>query len=113
MSRTIAGRVAGASKDSLRRWVLHDPEFAERMAEAEAQSQRVLLRRINNAAAGGEWMAAAWLLERRWPSDYGHREQLDVTLDMDSDVAELAALFGVPPGYIRGLIDSWPPGADA
>ena len=37
-----------------------------------------LLQRINEAADKGNWHVAAWILERRFPEDYGRREYRNV-----------------------------------
>ena len=72
-------------------------EVAESTVLAESEE------RIRAAAAGGEWKADAWLLERRLRGEYGNR--LDVTarpaeIDpetlSDDDLARIAASGRVP-----------------
>lgn len=72
-------------------------ELAESTALAESEE------RIRAAAAGGEWKADAWLLERRLRGEYGNK--LDVTarpaeIDpetlSDDDLARIAASGRVP-----------------
>lgn len=48
-----------------------------RLEEAAAQSEADSLRVIKAAARDGAWQAAAWLLERRYPDQYGRREPRD------------------------------------
>jgi hypothetical protein len=42
---------------------------------------RLRFDRIRSAAEQGQWQAAAWLLERRWPSEFGRRDttRIDTT----------------------------------
>lgn len=54
-------------KDSSGKW--HDFFFAVRKAEGEALVG--WLARIEKAAQDGDWKAAAWKIERRYPSEYG------------------------------------------
>lgn len=72
-------------------------ELAESTALAESEE------RIRAAAAGGEWKADAWLLERRLRGEYGNK--LDVTarpaeIDpetlSDDDLARIAASGRIP-----------------
>ncbi|HEV8639460.1 MAG TPA: hypothetical protein VG370_35065 [Chloroflexota bacterium] len=50
-------------------------EFLEALKEAEARAVLGWLAKIEKAASDGEWTAAAWKLERRYPHAYGRRVQ--------------------------------------
>lgn len=68
----LAARAAGVSAATLKRWRDDDDE----LAQAEARGAVRALEVIQAAAAGphaGQWQAAAWLLERRYPDSYGRR----------------------------------------
>lgn len=54
-------------------------EFLQSLELANAKAQLVLVARIQQAATDGHWRAAAWLLERRYPDEWGQRARLDVT----------------------------------
>lgn len=45
--------------------------FFKRVKEAEAVAARNALVKIQVAAGSGSWQASAWLLERRYPDEYG------------------------------------------
>lgn len=70
---------AGISFDTFRRWIAkgekessgkwHDFFCAVRKAEGEALVG--WLARIEKAAQDGDWKAAAWKIERRYPAEYG------------------------------------------
>lgn len=46
-------------------------EFYEAIKKAEGDAVIGWLRKIEAAAKDGNWQAAAWKLERRYPKDYG------------------------------------------
>lgn len=39
--------------------------------QAEAQMAFGMVSVIGQAARGGQWQAAAWIMERRWPEEFG------------------------------------------
>lgn len=54
-------------------------EFSETIKKGRAHLEGDCLKDIIQAGKSGEWQARAWILERRWPEDYGKRDKLDVT----------------------------------
>jgi hypothetical protein len=76
-TRRIAAACGGVSDDTLRRWIQTDPELSLRVSAAESQAEMALVTCIRNAA-GHDWRAAAWLLERRDPANWSLRQQLAV-----------------------------------
>jgi len=48
-------------------------EFYEAVKEAEGRAAVKWLAKIEKAASDGNWQAAAWKLERRYPHEYGRR----------------------------------------
>ena len=79
-----AAGYAGISPSTLYRWraAAHPqahPELAELESElrrAEAQAELEACLTINRAAAKGEWRAAAWMLERLEPDQFGPLDRL-------------------------------------
>jgi transposase len=77
LSVRSAARVAGVSRRSLTRWLADG--LRERVAQARAARPEVrdsqvearLVVAVARAAALGEWRAAAWMLEHRWPERWG------------------------------------------
>lgn len=93
-NRKTAAAAGGVSYQTLREWEKDFPEFAEAVEKAEGQAQQDLLARILYASQHGAvttrpdgtvteqpgaWQAAAWILERRWPRDYGRREAVEMS----------------------------------
>lgn len=69
----MAAAAAGVSEDTLSRWRRNRPGLQAEMDQAEAQGAVKALEQIRAAAQGGAWQAAAWMLERRYPNEYGRR----------------------------------------
>ena len=74
----LAAQYGGVTYETLNQWRKTKPEFSQAIENAEARAVVGWLARIEQAANAGEWQAAAWKLERRYPQDYGRR-QLEVT----------------------------------
>lgn len=75
-----ACKVSGIHRSTYYEWI-NDPrceEFIEKIEIAEILAQATLLKEIKKDKA---WQAKAWLLERRWPSKYGRKEFLKVTIE--------------------------------
>lgn len=63
---------AGITFETFNEWRSTKPEFSAAIEKAQAAFRRRNLERIEKAASRG-WLAAAWLLERRHPEDWGRR----------------------------------------
>lgn len=48
-------------------------QFMQAIKEAEGHAVTRWLEQIDAAAEAGSWQAAAWMLERRYPQEYGRR----------------------------------------
>ncbi len=73
-SRATAAQYVGCHPDTIRNTALRDDAFAEALGQAESKHEVRHLTFINKAAEEGRyWRAAAWALERRFPSRYGRR----------------------------------------
>lgn len=70
-------RAIGVCKQTFSKWVNHprtklQRELSEQHKKAESAYKEALLLRIWNAADKPQnWTAAAWLLERKFPDEYG------------------------------------------
>ena len=81
-SRRVAARFLGCSPSTITRTAARDPLFAEQLARAEENVEVGSLGTIRRAAGQEKyWRAAAWLLERRNPDDFGHRPPGTYTAD--------------------------------
>jgi hypothetical protein len=54
-------------------------QFAKAIKEAEAEAEVQYVNVIKDAAAAGNWQAAAWWLERRKAADYRRVDRLEAT----------------------------------
>ena len=76
----LAAGYAGVSEAQFYEWKKRKPEFLEAIKKAEGVAALVWLAKIEQAATAGEWQAAAWKLERRYPHAYGRNvTQMEVT----------------------------------
>jgi hypothetical protein len=98
---------AGISFQTFNEWRSTNPAFSDRLQKAEAQGVVGWLTKIEKAATDGNWQAAAWKLERRYPADYGRREAIEHTgkdggpiqtrgtLTAEEQAERIAALFAL------------------
>ncbi len=77
----------GISHDTFYKWIKNKPEFAVRIHKARSLGQAKLVKLIWDAVPK-TWQAAAWLLERRWPGEYGKKETLKHELGDNMSFAE-------------------------
>lgn len=82
-----AAAFAGISKDTFYAWLRKGAkespgqpyrEFSDAVEEAQVFSELNDLRVIDQAAAKGQWQAAAWRLERKFPQRWGRRQEVDL-----------------------------------
>ena len=57
--------------------------FLERVEQAEADGELRSMEIIDEVASGGNWLASAWKLERKYPQRFGKRERMDIGSDDD------------------------------
>jgi hypothetical protein len=69
-TRRRAANIAGVAESTVRSALQSDPDFAARMADATAAAEVECLQTIR-AAAARSWRAAAWMLQRICPREYG------------------------------------------
>jgi len=74
LSRRMAARQVRCAHTTIARTAARDPLFALDLANAENEVDVESMRRIREAAKEQKnWRAAAWLLERRNPDEFGRR----------------------------------------
>lgn len=71
----LACGFAGVAPSTFYEWMQAKPEFAEQVKAAEGAGAVGWLLKIEAAANDGNWQAAAWKLERRYPRQYGRTVQ--------------------------------------
>lgn len=78
----------GITADTFYKWLNRGEErkgslyadFADTIKRGRAHLMGDCLKDIINAGKSGEWQARAWILERRWPDEYGKRDKLDMSV---------------------------------
>ncbi len=94
----LACSYAGISERTFREWMETKPPFFQSVKEAEGAATVGWLAKIEKAASDGNWQAAAWKLERRYPEMYG-KQRLELTGANGGPV--------VIKGYISVSPDDW------
>mgnify|MGYP006275736359 CR=1 FL=1 len=102
---------AGISFDTFNEWRKDFPEFLEAVKEAEGAGRVQLIAKIQKAANDGNWQAAAWMLERRDPQNYGRTMRTQVT-GADGGPVQMAAQVVVVPALAASSAD-WASGINA
>jgi hypothetical protein len=85
LSYNLTCQAAGISFDTFNNWMKAGEaeeskkfsDFYDRVRASEAACAKESLERIRDAA-NTNWNAAAWLLERRYPADYGKKDHLNM-----------------------------------
>lgn len=67
----LACHYGGIDHATFYRWIQRYSEFSDAIKEAEGAGAIGWLAKIEKAANDGNWQAAAWKLERRYPRQYG------------------------------------------
>jgi transposase len=111
--RETAAAFAGVRKSTFYEWlrrgarasrgIYRDLHDAIEKALADSEARDVML--IGKAAGEGDWQAAAWRLERKFPERWGRRERHDVDANIktnvkvsaDEAVEELTRLLAARP----------------
>jgi hypothetical protein len=79
-SMGTATRYVGVTVHAVRKAARRDPHFNEQLQKAVRAAEVSALRHLHNAAANN-WRAAAWLLERTRPQQYGYRSARHLKMD--------------------------------
>lgn len=86
-SRRTAAKFVGCDVATIRNTAARDPAFGEKLCETESGEEFKYLRNIKRAAQEEKyWRAAAWVLERRFPDDYGRRGPDVITIAQITDL---------------------------
>lgn len=64
-------------------------EFYEAIKKAEGRAIVRNIAQIQKAAQEGNWQAAAWWLERRYPDEYGKKEKTTIATDGEGIVINI------------------------
>jgi len=82
-TRTAALQRVGIDWSTFYKWLDQKPEFAGNVARAEADAELRFTTPIATAANAGDWRAAAFWLERRRPKEWGLKQEISGTIQMD------------------------------
>jgi hypothetical protein len=105
----LAAAYAGISQRTFDRWRAEAqtaPEgtplaaLRDRLRQAEGRAALTWLAQIEKAAREGNWQAAAWKLERRYPDVFARKVQAQIHLDIRQLAQDVAQETGLDPEAI-------------
>lgn len=105
MTIKSACSLAGITQTTFYDWVTNKPEFTALIKKAESEMKERALKVINQAAQNGQWQAAAWLLERREPNEYGRQDRVRIE-DVRGTAEKLAEKIGVTVEELLAEVDT-------
>lgn len=73
VSYAHAASAASVGASTMREWMATNPAFLAAVEAAEGKGVEANFRRIIQQASNGDWRAAAWILEHRFPAIYGQQ----------------------------------------
>lgn len=83
LTQKEAQNIAGIHPDTFHTWMKEKPEFSEMVKSALDNGKAEHLKNIRKAAKK-HWQASAWWLERKFPQEWGKRNDLNMNLDLNS-----------------------------
>jgi hypothetical protein len=105
-THAIACEYAGIVKETMYQWFEKAAQGREPYVTCAAQVKRSQgvaavgwLAKIEQAASAGDWRAAAWKLERRYPEEYGRQVQ-DVQHRFDGPLQIALVQYGHEPDAV-------------
>ena len=86
-------RLAGISDSIFYKWKARGEkenegvylQFLQASLKASEQFKQTNINIIQAAAKDGTWQAAAWLLERKHPEEFGRRDRMNIDLNSQED----------------------------
>lgn len=101
-SRRTAAELAGISPRTLQRWLKRGrdaedegcAELLEHVHNAEACAEREMSNVVMQAAREGEWRAAAWWLERRFPGTWAKQQRIAIKPEESGPISWVVQIGG-------------------
>lgn len=78
-----------------------DRLFSERVRKAQVDGKLMDLGTVSKAAMGGDWRAAAWRLERKFPNEFGPRIRIHVEAEVGQMIQKLKEEFANEPALLE------------
>jgi predicted DNA-binding protein (UPF0251 family) len=103
MSFKEAAALVGIGATTIRKWMAAGKkdmaagryskvaEFSDSVTKAMAEAKHLRIQALNNASSNPAfWAAAAWWLERRYPSEFGRQDRVNMNLSGSLNVGQVA-----------------------
>lgn len=90
MSIQAACAQSGISRRTYYVWLEDDEEWTEEVEHAKRFAEPIWLENIKSCAAErGDWKAFAWMLERRWPQEWGPKQEIEINQTTNDGGADM------------------------
>jgi hypothetical protein len=110
-SQNMAAEYVGCDSSTITRTAKRDPTFHARLSEARSDASIEALRLIRHTGSQERyWRAAAWMLERRHPEEYGRRAPNTFTGEQMMDVLDRLlrlVMPAVPPEQVGEIMNEF------
>jgi transposase len=101
-TRLASAGAGGMTYQTFREWEKDDAEFSDAVEKAEGIAVRRFLGEI---AQDKSWQAKAWILERRWPKEFGRRESVEMS-GPDGGPIDHRDVSSLPDHEKRALVEA-------
>ncbi len=100
----LAARILSIPRSTLRRWIEADAGLMERIDDARAQADEVVIKSLYTKATVDKDVTAMifWLKNRR-PKEWRDRREMDLTGDLEAAARRAAIEYGVSPDAVMEL----------
>lgn len=102
-----AARKLGLAPSTISMRKSRDPGFRAALEAAEAGLELGLVAEIRKAASAGDWKAAAWLAERRFPERWAKPEIRATLAAVNVDTSELARAITAGLALVAAKHAAW------
>lgn len=92
-----AAAAAGIHRSTWWRWKKRDPGLQQRVEVAQSKAVAMKVAQISKAANDGNWTAAAWFLERRYPKEFGRVDRSKIEHSGTLTLEQLVNAASDPP----------------
>ena len=109
----VAAQAAGVSKSAVYNWLAwgrepdaepHFVELVEALEKASGENQTRLIAVIQKATAT-TWQAAAWMLERKYPDQWGRKDRIAGDTLKEREAERIARQSGLEKEEVLASID--------
>ena len=100
----LAARILSIPRSTLRRWIEADAGLMERVDDARAQADEVVIKSLyTKATVDKDTTAMIFWLKNRRPKEWRDRREMDLTGNLEAAARRAAIEYGVSPDAVKEL----------